>query len=357
MSNDSWYRDIFNKISGGDSAKLVDHNYSTKVNRLDSKNLFYVNDLNDDEKASLVISHKNRLNDSVFKLMTPNFKSNLQDMFYKAYTSSRNDNLNRAGKILANTADAYRRQAINSVNIDSVDFEYNKKLLCFYGSLNHFIKSKELLDANDRVEYMLNNSGIEVEESEAKDDSLFLVENLTLDGDMREALLQFIKKGNIVHVLKEAEDVYADVAKIEDKYTIRIADDKYYVASDEIKVQLRDPGEQPGWACWFLGAVPMTGIVDRASLLLLPEEEREKHMPKEISDMPIVCHASLWDLGGKSGVILHTSWNHIAVCHRWKIDKPIEIASMLFKTVRHPAHIARNFGYATQMNVPGDDWF
>ena len=47
----------------------------------------------------------------------------------------------------------------------------------------------------------------------------------------------------------------------------------------------------------------------------------------------------------------------MAATYRWKIEKPFEIASLLFKTVSHPCHIARNFGYAPTLRVPGGEWF
>lgn len=152
--------------------------------------------------------------------------------------------------------------------------------------------------------------------------------------------------------------LFADIIKLNDKYAIRIGDGKFFVASDEIKVILRDPSQRPSWAIWFLSAVPLDKIPDRASLLLLPEAERATHMPEEIPDQLIVCHASLWKMkGNKTGILLHTSWNHIAATYRWVIDKPIDVASVLFKAVSHPAHLARNFGYIPNLAIPGDNWF
>lgn len=151
--------------------------------------------------------------------------------------------------------------------------------------------------------------------------------------------------------------LFADIVKLNDKYSIRIGDGKYFVASDEIKVVLRDPSTRPSWAIWFLSAVPLEKIPSRASLLLMPEEERQKLYPAEIPDQLIVCHASLWKTRNKTGVLLHTSWNHVAATYRWVIDKPIDVASVLFKAVSHPGHLARNFGYTPNLAIPGDEWF
>lgn len=151
--------------------------------------------------------------------------------------------------------------------------------------------------------------------------------------------------------------LFADIVKLNDKYAIRIGDGKYFVASDEIKVVLRDPSTRPSWSIWFLSAVPLEKVPSRAALLMLPEEERQKLYPEQIPEQLIVCHASLWKVKNKTGVLLHTSWNHVAATYRWVIDKPIDVASVLFKAVSHPAHLARNFGYTPNLAIPGDDWF
>lgn len=153
-------------------------------------------------------------------------------------------------------------------------------------------------------------------------------------------------------------DLFADVIKFQEKYAIRIGDGKYFVASDEIKIVLRDPSQRPAWAVWFLSAVPLDKIPEKAALLLMSEEERTKVMPEEIPDHLIICHASLWQMSeNKTGILLHTSWNHISATYRWVVDKPIEVASVLFKSVSHPAHLARNFGYMPNLAIPGDKWF
>jgi hypothetical protein len=169
------------------------------------------------------------------------------------------------------------------------------------------------------------------------------------------AINKFEKEGKIITTLDS--DLYADIIKLSDKYSIRLGDGKFFVASDNIKITFRDPSETPSWATWFMEAVPLANIPDRATLFFMPPEEREKHFPKQLEDNPIICHASLWRLGEQTGILLHTSWCHIAASYRWKIDKPFEIASIMFRTASHPAHIARNFGYAPQLVVPGSEWF
>jgi len=172
---------------------------------------------------------------------------------------------------------------------------------------------------------------------------------------MEQAIDKFEKEGKIITTLDS--DLQADIIKLSDKYSIRLGDGKFFVASDDIKITFRDPSEMPSWATWFMGAVPLANIPDRATLFFMPPKEREKHFPKQLEDNPIICHASLWKFGEQTGVLLHTSWCHIAASYRWKINKPFEIASIMFRTASHPAHIARNFGYAPQLVIPGDDWF
>jgi hypothetical protein len=153
-------------------------------------------------------------------------------------------------------------------------------------------------------------------------------------------------------------DNQAEILKLMDKYSIRLGDGKYFVASDNVKVSFRDPSDKPSWATWFLEAVPLASIPNRAELLFLKPEDRAQHCPPELSDNPIICHASLWKLESDvTGLLFHTSWNHISATYRWKIAKPFEIASILFRAVSHPAHLARNFGYAPQIALPGNDWF
>ncbi len=172
---------------------------------------------------------------------------------------------------------------------------------------------------------------------------------------IEQAVNKFEKEGQIITALNS--DFYVDIIKLFDKYSIRLGDGKFFVASDDIKITFRDPSETPSWATWFMGAVPLASIPDRATLFLMPPEEREKHFPKQLEDNPIICHASLWKFGEQTGVLLHTSWCHIAASYRWKINKPFEIASIMFRTASHPCHIARNFGFCPQLIIPGNEWF
>jgi hypothetical protein len=108
---------------------------------------------------------------------------------------------------------------------------------------------------------------------------------------------------------------------------------------------------------WLLKAVPLNSIPEPTALYLLPKEDWDKLYPKQL-ELPIICHASLWQVGkNQSGVLLHTAWNSISVSYRWIIDKPLEVSRIMFKAVSHPAHIARNFGIAPQVVSPGNDWF
>lgn len=151
---------------------------------------------------------------------------------------------------------------------------------------------------------------------------------------------------------------FTDIIKIQDKYTIRIGDGKYYVASDKVSIVFRDPSDRPSWAVWFLEAVPLTDIPSHPDLLLMSDKDKKKYCPTPLPDQPIICHASLWSVkDNKSGVLLHVSWNHISSTYRWIINKPLDIASILFKAVGHPAHLARNFGYSPNLAIPGDSWF
>lgn len=163
-----------------------------------------------------------------------------------------------------------------------------------------------------------------------------------------------------VDIIKDlsSEELYMDIVKLANKYTIRLADSKYYVASSDVKVVMRDPSEKPAWAIWFLGAVPLADIPDRNFLCLLSEEEKTQHYPQELADNPIICHATLWKAGeNKSAIILHTAWTHLSQGYKWTINKPIEIASLIFRAVPHPAHFAKFFGTPQSEATPGDKIF
>lgn len=227
--------------------------------------------------------------------------------------------------------------------IEDSNFAINKQGLSDLLLLDIFIKEKR--KENISSSYF----GVGSDRINAGGEECSFMENI------KKAISNIQKDGEVVSVLSSEHK--ADMIRILDKYSIRLGDGKHYVASADIKVSFRDPSEKPSWATWFMEAVPLADIPDRAELLLLSEEDRADKFPKELEDNPIICHASLWKLGQATGVLLHTSWCHISATYRWKIDKPFEIASLLFKAVSHPAHIARNFGYAPQLTVPGSDWF
>jgi len=206
--------------------------------------------------------------------------------------------------------------------------------------------------ADDYIQKVLNRSG---------GDILKKLYNNAGDMEstqMQEAIEHFKETGKIVSVLKETEEAYVDIIKLADKYSIRIGDGTRFVASDGVKVTFRDPSENPAWAMWFLDAVPLAKVPDRAAMFFLPKEEWAQHYPEPLESHPIICHASLWRLDTNcTGVLLHTAWNNLAVAYRWKIDKPLDVARIMFKAVSHPAHIARNFGKAPQLVQPGEGWF
>jgi hypothetical protein len=107
-----------------------------------------------------------------------------------------------------------------------------------------------------------------------------------------------------------------------------------------------------------MDAVPLNKIPDLTKMIFMPKEEWEKIFPEPMENHPIICHASLWELPqNKTGVLLHTAWHNLSVGYRWTIDKPMEMAKIMFRAVSHPAHIARNFGMAPQAVKPGKNWF
>lgn len=324
------------KLTPSELQKLIEQGPEFKR----EKNLFLAEDLSTEELMMLEDTHSANLNDRVFNKFKPQWSLSKKDAI--ALQLEREDEMNV--NVALTATDRAHRVAGMGDKIDSLSF-FNKRihaqLMCMYAFSEYFL-------TRDRMKIIHGMTDKE------------LKKNLSLkEGDtkMVEAIKRFAQDGTIVNILQEAEGIYADVAKLADKYSIRLGDGKYFVASDKVQIAMRDPSDNPAWAIWFMTAVPLNNIPDRARLVFLPEEERQKYYPEAIGDRPIVCHASLWQLGQVSGVLLHTSWNHISVSYRWKIDKPIEIASLLFKAVAHPAHIARNFGYAPQMRLPGEDWF
>ena len=282
------------------------------------------------------------------------------DMFFSRFSPNKNsssfsfDSNNREKSIIDNTFSCYN---IKESEGDKLSDDVIKNMLT---KENH-IKIMQLLI---KSEFIMRKD--ELDKLISGDDAIKQAKDMVYKDiksgwasiymeNLKKAVNLFEEEGKIVSVLNS--DDKADIIKLLDKYAIRLGDGKHYVASDEVKISFRDPSENPSWATWFMDAVPLADIPDRAELLFLTEEEREEKFPKELEDNPIICHASLWKLDGATGVLLHTSWCHIAATYRWKIDKPFEIASLMFKAVSHPAHLARNFGYAPQLKVPGSDWF
>jgi hypothetical protein len=325
-------------ISFGSNKKVqkneLDSLFDQGVTQSIHKNIHLFKDLTDDENESLFYYHYNKLNNDFFNTFKPQWNLSKKEAF--ALQLDKYDEIN---KTLLGTDKAYRVLGMNNNNLPStITKEQHKKLLCLHCFSDYF-KYK------NKMEIMFD-----VDMSNPKD-------QIKVDEDMASVINKFKEDGEIISVLKEAEGVYADVTKLSDQYSIRMGDGEYFVASDGIKICMRDPSDNPAWATWFLDAVPLGEVPDRSKLFFLSEGDRKRHMPEAIPDRPIICHATLWKLEQASGVLLTTSWNHISVTYRWKIDKPFEISSLLFKSVSHPAHIARNFGYAPQMRIPGDNWF
>jgi len=304
---------------------------------LQEKNIYNAEDLTLPELELLINQHAGHLNEKLFNRFKPQWHLSKNDALALQLGEEEED---RQVSILSATAQAYKMCSVDDRIDPAITLEQHIKLLCFYASVEDILQRDVL-----KAIYGMTDDKIQKEK-------------INLEPKMKEALKKFIKDGKVISILKDADDIYADVVKIADKYSIRLGDGKYYVASDEVLMTFRDPSEQPAWAIWFLSAVPLANVPDRGKLALLPPEERKKYEPAPISDRPIICHASLWKLGDEcSGAMLHTSFNHIAVSYRWKIDKPIEIASILFKAVSHPAHLCRNFNYAPNMMIPGEEWF
>jgi len=176
--------------------------------------------------------------------------------------------------------------------------------------------------------------------------------------EIMEALDHYKEQGKVVSVLEDSQKAYADIHTLTDKYSIRIGDGERFVASDKVKITFRDPSDNPSWAMWFLDAVPLSKVPDRSAMFFLPKDQWDKYYPEPLESFPIICHASLWQLpDNQTGVLLHTAWHNLAVAYRWQIDKPLDVARIMFKAVSHPAHIARNFGFAPQIREPGEAWF
>jgi hypothetical protein len=238
----------------------------------------------------------------------------------------------------------------------------DKKIIISNDDIKKYLtkeKHMQVLVLHANIDYIISKNKIdsfdELFDEESPEESLeesLEEQNMT---KVQQAINKFEKEGSLITKLDS--DLYADIIKLSDKYSIRLGDGKYFVASDNIKVSFRDPSANPSWASWFMEAVPLASVPDRVALFFIPPEEREKHFPKQLEDNPIICHASLWKLGNQTGVLFHTSWCHIAASYKWKIDKPFDIASIMFRSVSHPAHIARNFGFAPQLVIPGDQWF
>lgn len=318
------------------SDELKQH-LSLKPSLRQEKNIYNAEDLTEQEIEILIQQHAGHLNEKLFNRFKPQWHLSKNDALAMQLGEESDD---KQISILSATAQAYRTVAIDDKIDPVITLEQHIKLLCFYSYIEDFLQ-------RDAIEAIYGMDEDKIQE-----------EKINLEPKMKEALKKFIKDGKVISILKDAEEIYADVAKIADKYSIRLSDGKYFVASDEVQLTFRDPSDQPAWAIWFLRAVPLAKVPDRGKLALLSPEEAKKYEPESISDRPIICHASLWQLGEEaSGVLLHTSWNHIAISYKWKIDKPIEIASILFKAVSHPCHLARNMSYSPQMMVPGDDWF
>jgi hypothetical protein len=329
---------------------LLNKNHSNDIVNNDDKykNIYLFDNLSDITINHISKSHYDAINDLYFKnnLMSTNNVYSYRDSIERGIVSS------------------YKYLGVD-LGI-KVNFDTNIKYMALRSSYN-------LLSVKDNIDLLYNKDDfLDENKDEFEDIHTSLVKELSkiydnnkFNGDliksneelMNTALSQFLEEGKLISVLDTAKEAYAEVVKLQDKYSIRIGNGSYFVASDNIKVVMRDPSENPSWGIWFLESVPLSKIPDRAQLLFVPEEERSKYCPEEIPDMPIIVHASLWKLGENSGVLMHVSWHKFAATFKWAIKKPIEVASLLFKTASHPAHIIRNFQTAPKLLIPGHDFF
>jgi len=330
-----------------------------------SKNLYLMENLNDTEKYQLFRSMKERLS-----IYFNGFKPmRISPSAYGASYSIKHD-------VCYHTAAAYSHISESNFDIE-IDQITERKVIdsCLLISEHPRLTNMEAQGEPNAAEMISKidpdgshicdaGRGDHVESVLKKVGSKILKELYNNAGDIEkkvevmEAIEHYKNQGKIVSVLEESQKAYADVFKLSDKYSIRIGDGERFVASDNVKITFRDPSENPSWAIWFLDAVPLSKVPDRTSMLFLPKDQWEKQYPEPLENHPIVCHASLWQLPeNQSGVLLHTAWHNLAVAYRWYIDKPLDVARIMFKAVSHPAHIARNFGYAPQIREPGEAWF
>lgn len=314
--------------------EIINNLLSEKVSFKNSQNIYLksIKDLKQNELKIISEDYEFHLNEKLFKTFSLN----------KSYSSNDDNKIN--------IKKSYSYINNNVLNLQkyliSDDIKY-KILYCIFNS-----------------EYLIKSEDINLIIDDEKDDyTIYGFYDELVKTNMETTMTNIetaykAMEGKHIITLSDQKKLKADICKLQEKYFIRLSDGNRYVASDDVKVVFRDPSSNPSWATWFLGAVPLKDIPNRAVLLFMDEDERQKHYPKEIQDHPVICHASLWKLGNDAtGVLLHTSWHSIAVSYRWKIQKPIEIASIMFRACSHPAHIAKNFGYAPQMVLPGDDWF
>lgn len=251
--------------------------------------------------------------------------------------------------ILNSTIDAYKRTGFKpsiSGNILRRTLSYKR-----LQEINFVIENYKAIMNREKVKNLEGEQEIGLKKEHW--DNMEDLENLDFDDNIKAQTI-IVDDAKVLAILEST--AWADLAIIKDKYTIRLGDGKYWVASDEIKIVMRDPSERPSWGIWFMSAVPLEKIPNQAAMMFMDEKEWGKYEPPSLGENFIVCHASLWQNKKKSLVLLHCSWNHLSSTYKWVIDKPIDVASVLFKAVSHPAHLARNFGYSPNLAIPGSEW-
>lgn len=272
----------------------------------------------------------------IFDKLVYQLYSNYFSPFYNSVETTFQGNQGRAN-ISEKHMSAYRFMGKDIIADDKIRDHLNQKNYIKAVSL---VNNASLIKSTDRINFMK--------------------EQLSLDGEANvEGSFIDPNSGKIGELIVTLDSSYqTEIRKLQEKYFIRLTDGTYSVASNNVTVKFRDPSDKPSWAIWFLDAVPLVEIPNPSHLFFLSDEEKAKFEPTKLLDNPIICHASLWVINKNiTGILLHTSWNHISATYRWKVEKPIEIASILFRLCGHPAHLARNFGYNPKLSFPGTDWF
>jgi hypothetical protein len=215
--------------------------------------------------------------------------------------------------------------------------ELNEKLICYIGSCLEIEEDQKKSQTKSP----------QSEESIYKEMEEISVSNF--ESLVMEAFSLLKNNKDIIGKLDSINSAFeADVMKLEDKYSIRLSDGRFYIASGDMMTIMRDPSDNPTWFIYFLKTHPLEKVPD-----LFPEMI-SKQTVDELQDYPLICHASLWKENGYVAIYLHTAWQHISATYKWKLDVPFEKAQVLFRVCNHPAKIFRTFGSYSNMAVNGE---